>query len=58
MELFLGLKGHTNQESLPLRFGFQITETHQQLCNLKDAFYDEAGTIGQRPPEIAMGLEH
>ena len=58
MELFLGLKGHTNQESLPLRFGFQITETHQQFCNLKDAFYDEAGTIGQRPPEIAMGREH
>ena len=42
MNLFLGLKGHTNQESLPLRFGFQITETHQKFCHLKDALYDAA----------------
>lgn len=58
MKVFLGLNGHTNSESLPLRFGVQITETHQQFATLENALFDEAGTNKQRPDEIERGNKH
>lgn len=58
MELFLGMNGHANNESLPLRFGMRITEQYQQFVELVDEFYDEDGTKGQRPKEVESGNRH
>ena len=58
MKVFLGLHGHTNSESLPLRFGVQISQTHQQFATLEHAIFDESGTNKQRPDEIDRGNKH
>jgi hypothetical protein len=58
MDLFLGLNGHTNNESLPLRFGIQITEQYQQFVQLIDEIYDQDGTQRQRPKEVESGNRH
>lgn len=58
MKIFLGLHGHANSESLPLRFGIQISETHQQFATLENAIFDESGTNKQRPDEIDKGNKH
>jgi hypothetical protein len=58
MKVFLGLKGHANSESLPLRFGLQITEIHQQFATLENAVFDELGTNKQRPDEVERGNRH
>lgn len=58
MKVYLGLRGHTNSESLPLRFGIQITEIHQQFCTLEDAIFDPDGTDRQRQDEINRGNKH
>lgn len=58
MKLFLGLNGHANSESLPLRFGISIEQKHQQYLNLIDALYDEKGTLSQRQNEIDSGNKH
>jgi hypothetical protein len=58
MNVYLGLNGHANSESLPLRFGIYITEHHQQFCTLEDAFFDNDGTNSQRHNEIDRGNKH
>ena len=58
MKLFLGINGHANKESLPLRYGLQIQETHQQFCTLHNATHDEDGTKTQRQNEIEKGRKH
>ena len=58
MKLFLGIKGHANTESLPLRYGLQIQETHQQFCTLHNAIHDVDGTKTQRQNEIEKGRKH
>jgi hypothetical protein len=58
MELFLSINGHANRESLPLRYGLQITEKHQQFCILHDAIHDTEGTKSQRQNEIEKGRKH
>jgi hypothetical protein len=58
MKVFLGLNGHTNNESLPLRFGIKIKEHHQQFCILQNAIKDQEGTKRQRQDEIERGNEH
>jgi hypothetical protein len=58
MKLFLGINGHANQESLPLRYGLHIQETHQQFCTLNNAIHDEDGTKTQRQNEIEKGRKH
>ena len=58
MKVFIGLNGHTNQESLPLRFGISITETHQQFASLEDDSFDPNGTNRQRQDEIERGNKH
>jgi hypothetical protein len=58
MKVFLGLHGHTNSASLPLRMGIVITEKHQQFATLEHAQYDEAGSLGQRQNEIDRGNRH
>ena len=58
MKVFLGLNGHTNSESLPLRFGIQLKEVHQQFCTLQNAIKDQEGTKRQRQDEIERGNEH
>ncbi|MDC1252871.1 hypothetical protein N8Z46_05345, partial [Amylibacter sp.] len=47
-----------NKESLPLRYGLQIQETHQQFCTLHNATLDEDGTKTQRQNEIEKGRKH
>ena len=58
MKLFLGINGHANKESLPLRYGLHIQETHQQFCTLHNATHDEVGTKTQRQNEIEKGRKH
>ena len=58
MKLFLGLSGHANNESLPLRFGIRITKQHQQFPTLENYKFDEIGTEGQRHIEINKGNKH
>lgn len=58
MKLYLGINGHANNESLPLRFGISITQKHQQFPELINALYDEKGTLGQRQDEINSGNKH
>ncbi len=58
MKLYLGLNGHANNESLPLRFGISITQKHQQFPELVNFFYDEKGTLSQRQNEIDSGNKH
>lgn len=58
MKLFLGINGHANKESLPLRYGLQIQETHQQFCTLHNATHDVDGTKTQRQNEIEKGRKH
>ena len=58
MKVFLGLNGHTNSESLPLRFGIRIEKLHQQFCILQNAIKDQEGTKRQRQDEIERGNEH
>lgn len=58
MDVFIGLKGHANCESLPLRMGIQITEPQQQFATIESAEYDDVGTKGQRQKEIEDGNRH
>jgi hypothetical protein len=58
MKLFLGLNGHANSESLPLRFGISIQQKHQQYPELINQTYDDKGTLGQRQIEIDSGNKH
>lgn len=58
MKLFLGLNGHANNESLPLRFGITIQHKHQQYPELIDYAHDEKGTLSQRQNEIDSGNKH
>lgn len=58
MKLYLGLNGHANNESLPLRFGISITQKHQQFPELVNSSYDEKGTLSQRQNEIDSGNKH
>ena len=58
MKIFLGLNGHANTASLPLRLGIQITEKHQQFPTLESATFDECGTSTQRVNEINDGRKH
>lgn len=58
MEVFLGVNGHANSLSLPLRLGMRITELHQQFARLEPAEFDEAGTRSQRQNEIVEGRRH
>jgi len=58
MKLFIGLNGHANNESLPLRFGITIVKKHQQFPELINSIFDEKGTLSQRPSEIDSGNKH
>lgn len=58
MNIFLGINGHANNSSLPLRLGIRITQTHQQYSKLESSSYDESGTRGQRQQEIEDGKKH
>jgi len=58
MKVFIGLSGHTNSESLPLRFGIRLTEAHQQFAILNESAFDEGGTSRQRQDEIERGNKH
>ena len=48
MKVFIWINGHTNNESLPLRFGIRLTEIHQQFATLNESVFDENGTNRQR----------
>lgn len=54
----MGLNGHANNESLPLRFGISIVHKYQQYPNLVDPLFDEKGTLSQRQNEIESGNKH
>lgn len=56
--VFIGINGHANAVSLPLRLGVRISEKHQQFAVLEDAEYDDIGTRGQRPDEFDKGNRH
>lgn len=58
MKIYLSIHGHTNSESLPLRFGMQIKESYQQFVNLENGVFDEVGTNRQRADEIERGNKH
>jgi|GEM_PF-3029986 len=58
MKVFIGINGHTNSESLPLRFGIRLTEVHQQFATLTESVFDENGTNRQRHDEIERGNKH
>lgn len=58
MDIFLGLNGHANNSSLPLRFGIKISQKHQQFLILEDAVLDEKSTKMQRQYEIEDGRRH
>lgn len=58
MDIYINLKGHANNSSLPLRMGIRLTQPHQRFATLRDAAYDEAGTNSQRPSEIEQGRRH
>jgi len=58
MDIFLSLHGHTNNASLPLRFGLRITQQHQQFAILENPIFDEIGTKKQRQYEIEDGRKH
>ncbi len=58
MDIFLSLNGHTNNSSLPLRFGIKISQTHQQFSVLEGAVLDEVSTKMQRQYEIEDGRRH
>lgn len=58
MKIYLGLHGHANSVSLPLRMGISITQKHQQFAGLENATFDEEGTRSQRQNEIDRGNRH
>lgn len=58
IDVFIGVNGHANAVSLPLRLGVRISEKHQQFAVLEDAEYDDTGTRGQRPDEFDRGNRH
>ena len=58
MDIYLGINGHANTASLPLRMGIRVTERHQQFATLESATHDELGTNSQRQDEIAQGRRH
>ena len=58
MEIFINLQGKLNKASLPLRFGFSLSQQHQSFATLDNEEYDPIGTERQRGDEINQGRKH
>lgn len=58
MEIFINLHGKLNKSSLPLRFGFSLSQQHQSFAILDDEIFDPKGTELQRGDEIERGNKH
>ena len=58
MEVFINLYGKLNRASLPLRFGFSLSQSHQSFATLDDEVFDPVGTDRQRGDEINQGRKH
>ena len=58
MDVFINLYGKLNRASLPLRFGFSLSQSHQSFATLDDEVFDPVGTNRQRGDEINQGRKH
>jgi hypothetical protein len=58
MKVFIGLNSHSNNVSLPLRFGISLTEQHQQTAELLNPVFDAIATESQRRDEVARMRKH